>query len=95
MATYSQHIWNQVKNCTDKQFCKALERDGFAFRSRKNNVALYAHSDGRQSTVHMHPGQTYGPSLLKSMLTGVGWSGDADLIRVGLAKGDSSKPSRS
>jgi predicted RNA binding protein YcfA (HicA-like mRNA interferase family) len=86
VATYSPNVWSQVRNCTDKQFAKALGRDGFQFFSRNNNVSLYVHPDGRQSTVHPHPGKSYGPSLLKSMLADAGWTTDADLRRVKLAK---------
>ncbi len=86
MATYSPAVWDQVKSCTDSDLVKALKRDGFTLYSRRNNVAMYVHGDGRQITVHPHPGKSYGPSLLKSLFADIGWVTDADLRRVKLAR---------
>lgn len=85
MSSYSSNVWKQVKGCSDKDLKKALKKDGFEFYSRRSNISLYTHPDGRQVTIHPHPGKSYGPGLLKSILEDAGWTTDADLKRVGLA----------
>ena len=40
---------------------------------------------GRRVVIHYHPKKTYGPQLLKALLSDIGWSTD-DLKRLKLIK---------
>jgi len=70
---YSSHIWGQLKNITADKLIKALERDGWIRDESRGAILVYKHSDGRRVTVHYHPQKTYGPKLLKALLSDIGW----------------------
>lgn len=51
-----------------KEVIRILQKIGFeAVRTRGSHVFL-KHSDGRITTVPVHPGETIGPGLLRSIL---------------------------
>lgn len=83
--SYPSHIWNQIKNITAEQLIKALEKDGWKKDESRGAVLVYRHSDRRRITVHYHPKKTYGPNLLKSLLSDIGWN-EQDFVRLKLIK---------
>lgn len=81
---YPQHIWNQIKNITADELVRALERDGWIQDESMGAVLVYLRGDQRV-TIHYHPKKTYGPKLLKALLSDIGWD-EEDLKRLKLAK---------
>lgn len=41
---------------------------GFKFRSQNGSHAVYTHSDGRRTTIPVHPAQTIGIGLLTKII---------------------------
>lgn len=78
---YPRHIWNQLKNLTADQLVKALEKSGWIRDEGTGNIYVYLHPDGRRVTIHYHPHKTYGPKLLKGLLSIINWS-EADLRKL-------------
>lgn len=78
---YPRHIWDQLKNLTADQLAKALEKSGWIRDEGVGNIYVYLHPDGRRVTIHYHPHKTYGPKLLKELLSAINWS-EADLRKL-------------
>jgi len=81
----SKHIWNQLKNKTPDELISALFKDGWTLDETRGATRAYRHSDGRRIVIHYHPHKTYGPKLLKSLLSDIGWT-ESDLRRLKLVK---------
>lgn len=84
---FSPNVWNQIKGITKDEFIKALKRDGFEAEGKRGAVLAFCKKSSpvRRVTVHYHPGATYQPKLLTSMIESAGWTED-DLRRLKLIK---------
>lgn len=51
-----------------KEVIRALERAGFSVVRSKGSHFFLKHPDGRATAVPVHPGETIGPGLLRSIL---------------------------
>ncbi len=71
--SYSPNVWKQIKNLTADDLIKALLKDGWKQdpASKDATIAYVKEtSPTRQRVViHYHPNKTYGPNLLKGLLT--------------------------
>ena len=89
MSTYPKAVWDQLKNTNIKDLAKALEKDGWIREETRGATQGYRHPerDGANNRVvlHMHPGATKSPRILKGLLSCIAWSED-DLQRLGLIK---------
>ena len=89
MSAYSKPIWDQLRNTTNGEFEKALQKDGWAWEEKSGAVQIYRHPDRPEGKnmvpVHSHPGKVIRPGTLKSMLDATGWD-EEDLVRVKLIK---------
>jgi len=47
---------------------KVLERLGFILRGQTGSHAVYTHTDGRQTTIPIHPTKTLGIGLLTKII---------------------------
>jgi predicted RNA binding protein YcfA (HicA-like mRNA interferase family) len=76
-----------LRSITAREIISALVRDGFLLDRQSGSHQLYKHPDGRRVTVTLHhPGQTFAPKTLWSMLeVQARWSSN-DLRRLKLAK---------
>lgn len=84
--SFSQHVWNQLKNLTCDDIISGLTRDGWEHDTKSGAVQVYRNpADGNRITIHYHPKKTYGAKLLKGLLNDIGWS-DEDLRRLKLIK---------
>ena len=85
MSSYPAHVWNQLKNLTAEELCRALDRDGWIRDTAGGSMRIYRHPDGRRVSVHYHAQKTYGPKMLKGLFDDMGWSLD-DMRRLKLIK---------
>lgn len=85
---FSQDVWNQIRATTADELIKALEADGYrpdpASSDATRSYIRYKHPQSDRIVIHYHPGKTYGPKLLKSLIADAGWKTEDDLSRVGL-----------
>ena len=92
---YSSATWNQLKGLTLKELAKALKRDGWTEEQRSGATVGFIKTIGngavsrRRVVLHVHPGKSFGPRLLKALLDDIGWS-EEDLIRLKLIRRSSS-----
>jgi predicted RNA binding protein YcfA (HicA-like mRNA interferase family) len=79
--------YGRLKSLTARRIVSALVRDGFVLDRQSGAHRHYIHSDGRRVTVTFHhPGQTFAPKTLKSMIElQARWS-EADLSRLKLTR---------
>jgi len=86
---FNPNVWNQLKNLTADAIIAALLKDGWAKdpASRDATIAYIKKSptENKRVVIHYHPQKTYGPSLLKGLLTDIGWT-EEDLKRLKLVK---------
>lgn len=80
-----KNVWDQLKNKSADDLISALGKDGWVLDEVKGAQRVYLHPDKRRVSIHYHPGKTYGKSLLKALLTDIGWSED-DMRRLKLVK---------
>ena len=79
----------KLRSLRARSLIRALKQDGFALRKSDNRrggvVHLYAHPDGRSTTLHLHHlGQTCKVGTLKSIIERqIGWD-EHDLKRLKL-----------
>ena len=96
---YSSAVWNQLKGLTLKELARALKRDGWTEERRSGATVGFvkATSNGavsrRRVVLHVHPGKSFGPRLLKALLADIGWA-EKDLIRLKLIRRSSSTARR-
>ena len=83
----SEINWSRLRSLTARELIAALIRDGFSLRHRSGSHRRYRHPDGRRVTVSLHhPGDTFRPKTLRSMIQDqAGWSED-DLRRLKILK---------
>ena len=82
---FSASVWSQLKNLTADDLVKALLKDGWLLEPNcKGAIQVYRRSEDRVG-IHYHPKKTYGPGLLKGLLSDIGWQ-EADLKRLKLIK---------
>jgi predicted RNA binding protein YcfA (HicA-like mRNA interferase family) len=79
----SEIEWSRLRSLTARELIAALIRDGFSLRQRAGSHRRYRHPDGRRVTVSFHhPGGTFRPKTLRSMIHDQArWSGN-DLRRL-------------
>lgn len=88
---YSRSIWNQLKGLTLKELARALKRDGWIEESRAGatigfiKTAANGAATRRRVVLHVHPGKSFGPRLLRALLDDIGWS-ENDLVRLRLIR---------
>lgn len=51
-----------------KDLIKVVTKLGFKFRDQTGSHAVYIHSDGRRTTIPIHPTQTIGIGLLTKII---------------------------
>lgn len=84
--SFSQNIWNQLRNLTCEEIISALKKDDWQHDTTSGAVQAYRNPNtGARVTIHYHPGKTYGSKLLKALLTDIGWSVE-DMQRLKLIK---------
>ena len=71
---YSRQVWDQLKNLTADQIIRSLEKSEWKRDEGAGNIYIFRHPDGRRVTIHYHPRKTYGPSLLKALLSEINWT---------------------
>lgn len=82
----SSSAWDQLKNKTADDLVSALIRDGWELEPEcKGAIQVYRDANGRRVGIHYHPHKTYGPKLLKGLLSDIGWD-EKDLKRLKLIK---------
>jgi predicted RNA binding protein YcfA (HicA-like mRNA interferase family) len=79
--------YGRLKSLSARRIVSALKRDGFVLDRQTGGHRHYLHPDGRRVTVTFHhPGQSFAPKTLKSMIElQARWS-EADLRRLKLIK---------
>ncbi len=82
---YPKHIWSQLKNISCEELISTLENDGFRLDTKVGSQRTYRRPDERKITIHYHPHKTYGPKLLKQLLSEIGWTIE-DIKRLKLVK---------
>lgn len=86
MSSFSQNVWNQLKNKATNDLIRALLKDGFKLVDKIRTERIYRHPDGRKVTIHYHKGsETYGANLLKALLKDTGWA-EEDMKRLKLIR---------
>jgi predicted RNA binding protein YcfA (HicA-like mRNA interferase family) len=86
MGSFSQNVWNQLKNKSANDLIKALLKGGFRLVDKVKVERIYRHPDGRKVSIHYHKGnKTYGAGLLKELIEDTGWS-EEDMRRLKLIK---------
>lgn len=90
MSAYPKYVWDQLRSTTYKEFEKALQRDKWVREQTSGAAQIYRHPDRPAGqnvvSVHSHPSKVIRKGTLKCMLDSVGWTTEADLVRVGLIK---------
>jgi|SRR5271157_1027035 len=89
---FAKHVWNQLKATTADELESALKLDGYTLDPASTG-AIRAYikktpQGNQRITIHWHPHKTYGPKLLKGLLSDAGWTEENDLRRVGLIAGN-------
>ena len=79
--------YGRLKSLSARRIVSALKRDGFVLDRQTGGHRHYLHPDDRRVTLTFHhPGQTFAPKTLKSMIElQARWS-EADLRRLKLIK---------
>mgnify|MGYP001072639256 CR=1 FL=1 len=71
---FPKNVWDQLKNISINELISALKKDGWDPDEKASAVQAWVHPDGRIVTIHYHPRKTFGPKLLKKLLTDIGWT---------------------
>ena len=76
----------KLKTLTAKKIISALTQDEFKLDREKGSHRQYTHQEkGRVTISFHHPGDTFPPKTLKSIIQDAGWE-EEDLKRLGLLK---------
>lgn len=51
-----------------RDLIKVVTRLGFKFRAQSGSHAVYVHTDGRKTTIPIHPSETIGKGLLTKII---------------------------
>lgn len=85
--SFSPHVWSQLKGLTAGPLMVALERDDWELDNTRGSIHTYIKKIGNQNhrvQVHFHGRNAgWGPSLLKKMLSEIGWT-EQDMKQLGL-----------
>ncbi|MBT7069928.1 MAG: addiction module toxin, HicA family [Anaerolineae bacterium] len=77
--------YSRLRGLTARRLISALIRDEFFLRSQRGSHQRYRHPDGRRVTVSFHhPGDTFPPKTLKTILEIQAQWNEEDLKRLGL-----------
>ena len=77
--------WSRLRFLTAREVISALIRDGFFRRSQSGSHQRYRHPDGRRVTISFHhPGETFRPKTLRSIIEDQARWAEEDLRRLGL-----------
>jgi len=83
----SEIEYSNLKSLTARELIKALIRDNFYLDRQSGSHQQYRHPDGRRVTMLFHhPGETFTPKTLKSIIEKQAKWNKEDLIRLGLLK---------
>jgi predicted RNA binding protein YcfA (HicA-like mRNA interferase family) len=83
----SEVDWSRLRSVTAQQPIAALIRDGFRLRRQSGSHRRYQQFDGRRVTVSFHhPGNTFRPKTLRSMIRDQARWDEDDLRRLKLIK---------
>ena len=83
---FSANTWDQIKNKTAEELMSALEKDGWELEPECTGaIQVYRNQNGNRVAIHYHPKKTYGPKLLKNLLSDIGWD-EKDLRRLKLIR---------
>lgn len=75
--------YGRLRGLTARQLIAALKRDGFFLRAQRGSHQRYRHPDGRRVTVSFHhPGGTFPPKTLKTIIEQQARWNEADLARL-------------
>ena len=75
--SFEKNIWNQLKNLTAEDLCRALNRDGWTCDMKGGSMRIYMNAAAkRRVNIHYHPGKTYGAKMLQGLLEDIGWNED-------------------
>jgi predicted RNA binding protein YcfA (HicA-like mRNA interferase family) len=83
-VSFSNQIWQQLKNLTADDLCNALRKDGWECDTKGGSMHIYLKGMNRVS-IHYHPKKTYGAKMLQGLLGDIGWS-ESDLRKLKLIK---------
>lgn len=62
---------NRLPALTGTEVIRALQKAGFELARQRGSHCILRHSDGRQTTVPVHSGETLGRGLLRKILRDV------------------------
>ena len=51
-----------------RDLVKVIQKLGFIFRDQSGSHAVYVHSDGRKTTIPVHPSETIGVGLVTKII---------------------------
>jgi predicted RNA binding protein YcfA (HicA-like mRNA interferase family) len=79
--------WSRLRSVTAREIIGVLLRDGFSLRHQAGAHRRYRHLDGRRVTVSFHhPGDTFRPKTLRSMIEDQARWNEDDLRRLKLLR---------
>lgn len=73
---FSKNVWNQLKAITADELISAMERDGYTKDPASKDATISYIKKGSETeriVIHYHPRKSYGPKLLTSLLSDLGW----------------------
>lgn len=79
--------WGRLRSVTARGLIGALVRDGSSLHAQRGSHQRYRHPDGRRVTVSFrHPGETFRPKTLRSIIDDQARWGEDDLRRLKLIR---------
>jgi predicted RNA binding protein YcfA (HicA-like mRNA interferase family) len=79
--------YSKLRSLTARELIGALIKDGFSLDRQSGSHQQYSHPDNRRVTISFHhPGDTFTPKTLKSMLEKQAKWNEDDLKRFNLLK---------
>jgi predicted RNA binding protein YcfA (HicA-like mRNA interferase family) len=79
--------YSKLRSLTARELIGALIKDGFSLDRQSGSHQQYSHSDERRVTISFHhPGDTFTPRTLKSMIEKQAKWNEDDLKRLNLLK---------
>lgn len=86
---FAPNVWSQLKGKSADDLVNALEKDGWVMDPESSSaIRVYIKGEGqsrKRITIHYHPRKTYGPGLLKNLLSDIGWD-EKDMRRIKFIK---------
>jgi len=79
--------YSKLRSLTARELISALVKDGFSLDRQSGSHQQYSHPDKRRVTISFHhPGDTFTPKTLKSMIEKQAKWNEDDLKRLNLLK---------